>query len=89
MNGGRSMRLLAVEDNTYLRQEIVRLLQEDYTVDSAEDGDEALYQAEQNIYDAIILDVMLPGLDGFEVTKQIRKKGSKHRLFSDGTRCGG
>ncbi|BBO00085.1 response regulator transcription factor [Sporolactobacillus terrae] len=69
------MRLLAVEDNTYLRQEIVRLLQEDYTVDSAEDGDEALYQAEQNIYDAIILDVMLPGLDGFEVTEQIRKKG--------------
>ncbi|MCO7176400.1 response regulator transcription factor [Sporolactobacillus kofuensis] len=69
------MRLLVVEDNTYLLQEIVRLLSEEYTVDSAEDGDEALYLAEQNIYDAIVLDVMLPGMDGFEVTDQIRKKG--------------
>ncbi|MFT8310489.1 MAG: response regulator transcription factor [Sporolactobacillus sp.] len=68
------MRLLVVEDNHYLLQEIVRLLEE-YTVDSAEDGDDALYLAEQNIYDAIVLDVMLPGMNGFEVTERIRKKG--------------
>lgn len=69
------MRLLVVEDNHYLLQEIVRLLAEEYTVDSAEDGDDALYLAEQNIYDAIVLDVMLPGMNGFEVTERIRKKG--------------
>jgi len=69
------MRLLVVEDNHYLLQEIVRLLADEYTVDSAEDGDDALYLAEQNIYDAIVLDVMLPGMNGFEVTERIRKKG--------------
>ncbi|MFX3619446.1 MAG: response regulator transcription factor [Sporolactobacillus sp.] len=69
------MRLLAVEDNASLLTEIVRLLSEDYTVDSAEDGNDALYLAEQNIYDVLVLDVMLPGMDGFEITRQLRDKG--------------
>lgn len=68
------MRLLVVEDNRQLLQEITRFLSEDYDVDSAENGDDALYLAEQNIYDAIVLDVMLPGMDGFEVTRQLREK---------------
>ncbi|WP_353948537.1 response regulator transcription factor [Sporolactobacillus sp. Y61] len=68
------MRLLVVEDHKQLLKEIVRLLSEDYQVDAAENGEDALYMAEQDIYDALILDVMLPGMDGFEVTKQMREK---------------
>ncbi|CAM3113457.1 response regulator transcription factor [Sporolactobacillus spathodeae] len=69
------MKLLAVEDNRPLLEEIVRLLAEDYHVDAADNGDDGLYLAEQNIYDAIVLDVMLPGMDGFEMTRRLRAKG--------------
>lgn len=67
------MRLLAVEDNQALLKEIVSRLSEDYKVDAADNGEDALFLAEQNIYDVLILDVMLPGLDGFEVTKRLRE----------------
>lgn len=66
------MRLLVVEDNRQLLHEIVALLSDEYHVDSAENGEDALYMAEQNIYDALVLDVMLPGMDGFEVTRRLR-----------------
>jgi two-component system copper resistance phosphate regulon response regulator CusR len=46
-------------------------------VDTATTGDDALYQAEINTYDLIILDVMIPGRDGFAVCKQIRKTGNR------------
>jgi two-component system, OmpR family, response regulator CiaR len=68
------MRLLIVEDNEALLDSIVQLLEKDYTLDTATRGDEALYQAEQGIYDAIILDVMLPEMDGFDIVKALRKK---------------
>lgn len=68
------MRLLIVEDNEALLDSIVQLLEKDYTLDTATRGDEALYQAEQGIYDAIILDVMLPEMNGFDIVKALRKK---------------
>ncbi|HET6872522.1 MAG TPA: response regulator transcription factor [Sporolactobacillaceae bacterium] len=68
------MRLLIVEDNEALLDSIVQLLEKDYTLDKATRGDEALYQAEQGIYDAIILDVMLPEMNGFDIVKELRKK---------------
>lgn len=68
------MRVLVVEDNVKLLESIVTLLSEEYTVDSTEAGDEALYMAQQNIYDAIVLDVMLPEMDGFEVLKSLREE---------------
>lgn len=68
------MRLLIVEDNQALLESIVQLLEKDYTLDTATRGDEALYQAEQGIYDAIILDVMLPEMNGFDIVKELRKK---------------
>jgi DNA-binding response OmpR family regulator len=68
------MRLLIVEDNEALLDSIVQLLEKDYTLDTATRGDEALYQAEQGIYDAIILDVMLPEMNGFDIVKVLRKK---------------
>lgn len=72
---GLGMRLLAVEDNRPLLDEIVRLLAEEYKVDSADNGEDGLYLAEQEIYDVIVLDVMLPGMDGFEVTRRLREQG--------------
>lgn len=67
------MRLLVVEDNVALLESIVHLLESEYTIDTATRGDEALYQAEQDIYDVIVLDVMLPEMDGFEILTKLRK----------------
>ncbi|WML52792.1 response regulator transcription factor [Neobacillus sp. PS3-12] len=71
------MRLLVVEDNLPLLDSIVQLLSDEFEVDQASNGDDGLFLAQQNIHDAIILDVMLPGIDGFEVLKIIRNEGSK------------
>ena len=68
------MKLLIVEDNELLLESIVQLLSDDYSIDTATTGDEGLYLAEQDIYDAIVLDVMLPEMDGFEIVENIRKK---------------
>ncbi len=69
------MRLLVVEDDPKLAALVARGLREDsYAVDVAEDGPKALTQTALNSYDAIILDVMLPGMDGFGVVKQLRQK---------------
>ena len=68
------MRVLVVEDNERLLESIVQVLSEEYTIDTAINGDDALYLAEQDIYDAIILDVMLPEMDGFEVLHRLRDK---------------
>jgi two-component system, OmpR family, response regulator CiaR len=71
------MRILVVEDNLPLLDSIVQLLSDEFEVDSASNGEDGLFLAQQNIHDAIILDVMLPEMDGFEVLKTIRKEGSK------------
>ncbi|MDQ0338050.1 DNA-binding response OmpR family regulator [Caldalkalibacillus uzonensis] len=66
------MRLLVVEDHQDLLDSIIEILSDEYVLDSATDGEEALFLAMQAIYDAIILDVMLPGLDGFEIVQKLR-----------------
>jgi len=71
------MRLLVVEDNLPLLDSIVQLLADEFEVDQASNGEDGLFLAEQNIHDVIILDVMLPGMDGFEVLKTIRNEGLK------------
>jgi len=72
-----SMRLLIVEDDKRIINFISKGLRENsYAVDLAQDGDRALDQISLNDYDAIILDVMLPGIDGFEVCREIRKNGN-------------
>ena len=68
------MRVLVVEDNELLLESIVQLLSDEFTADSTTKGDEALYLAEQNIYDVIILDVMLPEINGFDVIRELRAK---------------
>ena len=68
------LKLLVVEDNVSLLESIKKILSDEYEVDTADNGDDGLFLAQQNIYDAIVLDVMLPGLDGFEIVQQIRKE---------------
>ena len=69
------MRLLIVEDEPdFLRTLVQALREEGYAVDEAGDGEEGLYKAESYDYDAIVLDVMLPQLDGFEVLRRLRRK---------------
>ncbi len=69
------MRILIVEDEKSLVSIIKdKLTKEKYIVDSSYDGEEGLYNALMNIYDLIILDVMLPKIDGFEILKRIREE---------------
>ena len=72
------MRVLIAEDDPGVQRFVARGLKEQaYAVDTVATGPEALEQAEINTYDIIILDVMLPGLDGFEVCRRLREGGLK------------
>jgi two-component system, OmpR family, response regulator len=69
------MRVLVVEDEAKLARLVARGLREEgYAVDVAERGEDAVWMAEATQYDAILLDVMLPGVDGFEVARRLRGK---------------
>ncbi len=67
------MRLLVIEDEDDLRASLALALRDSgYAVDLAADGGEGLYKAGNSDYDAIVLDVMLPRLDGWELLRQLR-----------------
>lgn len=69
------MRILIVEDEFNLADVILnRLKMEKYNVDISTDGEEGLYNALTGIYDLIILDVMLPKKNGYEILKEIKKE---------------
>lgn len=69
------MRVLVVEDEKRILQFVTKGLEEaGFTVDSCETGDEGLLRATTQSYDAIVLDIMLPGRDGLSVLRQIREK---------------
>jgi len=70
------MRILLAEDEDKLARYIKRGLEEAaYTVDLASDGEEAIWLAENHGFDAAVLDVMMPGRDGFSVVRQLRRQG--------------
>ncbi len=70
------MRLLLVEDEKRMAQALCEILRlEKYEVDHISDGISGLAAIESDIYDIIILDVMLPGMNGYEIVKQARQKG--------------
>lgn len=70
------MRLLLVEDEKRMAQALCELLRlEKYEVDHYADGIEGLAAIESNIYDIVILDIMLPGMNGYEIAKKARSKG--------------
>lgn len=69
------MRILVVEDDKKVAGFIKKGMEEEtYAVDVAHDGEDGLYLGEQNQYDMIILDLMLPKLNGLEVLTRLRKK---------------
>lgn len=73
-----TMRVLVVEDDRALRKAVVNILQdEDYLTEEAEAGDEGLLLAETHTYDLLVLDIMLPGMDGLSLIKRLRTKGVK------------
>ena len=68
------MRILVVEDEPRLLRNLAKALREEgYAVDTAEAGDDGLFKAESYDYDAIVLDIMLPQRDGWEVLDRLRK----------------
>jgi len=76
---GNPVRVLIVEDEPRLAENIARSLRESagYAVDVAPDGQEGLFLAESNPYDSVILDLMLPKLDGMQVLTRIRRAGQR------------
>ena len=71
------MRVLVVEDDERIARFVAKGLREQaYAVDVSVNGDDAIYKASISDYDAIILDVMIPGRDGFQVCSELRAAGS-------------
>jgi two-component system OmpR family response regulator len=81
------MRVLIVEDELRMASLIRRgLVHEGLAADIAGCGEDALWMAPAHDYDAVVLDVMLPDLDGFEVCRRLRTAGVVARADADGTR---
>jgi two-component system, OmpR family, copper resistance phosphate regulon response regulator CusR len=75
MHYNKYMRILIVEDDRKVGAFLEKgLKEENYAVDLCRTGDEALYEAQINSYDVIILDIMLPGEDGFTICRKLREK---------------
>jgi len=69
------MRVLVIEDEPELRRVLTQALREDgYAVDEAADGPDGLFKAIAWAYDIVLLDLMLPGLDGLELLKRLRRE---------------
>jgi len=76
------MRLLLVEDYPPLQKSVVKGLREaGFAVDVTGDGKEALWYAESNQYDVIVLDLMLPGLDGLSILRRLRAGGRESHVL--------
>ena len=76
------MRLLLIEDYRPLQKSLTKGLREaGFAVDTTGDGNEGLWYAMGNDYDVIILDLMLPGMDGLKILKELRAKGRKNPVL--------
>lgn len=83
------MRLLLIEDNPPLRNSVQQYLREaGFLVDAVATGDEGLWAASENPYDAILLDLMLPGVDGMEILRRLRAKGNPIHILVISARDG-
>lgn len=70
------MRLLVAEDDPKLLKTLIRILQTDHhTVDGVENGEDALHYVRTGEYDGLVLDIMMPGLDGISLLKKLRNEG--------------
>ena len=76
------MRLLLIENYRPLRQSLTKGLREaGFAIDTTGDGEEGLWYAMGNDYDVIILDLMLPGVDGLKILKKLRAKGQQSHVL--------
>ena len=76
------MRVLVVEDYEPVRKSVSQGLRNaGFAVDAAADGEEGLWYARTNDYDAIVLDIMLPGMSGLAVLRELRKTGRKTHVL--------
>lgn len=74
-------KILVVDDEARIRRLLKMYLErENYEIDEAENGDEAIQKGLQSDYDLILLDLMMPGTDGIEVCNQIRDKKATQSL---------
>ncbi|MCW1922568.1 response regulator transcription factor [Luteolibacter arcticus] len=83
------MRLLVVEDHTALREGLCQFFREaGYLVDSEAGGEEGLWAAQGSEYDAVILDLMLPGVDGMSILRRLRAQGNPIHILVISARDG-
>lgn len=76
------MKILIIEDEFALADALsTKLKKQNYNVDIITDGLEGYYYAKSNIYDLIILDVMLPNMDGFEILKKLRNENISSKII--------
>ena len=74
------MRILIVEDEESLADLVAnRLKKEKYVVDVSLDGEDGLYNALLDIYDLVLLDIMLPGVNGIEILKEMKRTISNQK----------
>ena len=74
-------KILIIEDDKFLRQLIVqKLVKEDYDVMEAIDGEDGLKKAKEGSPDLILLDLILPGIDGFEVLNQMKQENLLEKI---------
>ena len=66
------MKILIIEDDRAISRAIAAALGSRYAFDQAFDGEEGLFFAQQNVYDLVVLDIMLPALDGYGVLERLR-----------------
>jgi DNA-binding response OmpR family regulator len=72
------MRILVVEDDPKIASFVVNgLKQSGFAVDHARDGEDGLFQAQSIPYDAAVVDVMLPKMDGLRLVQQLRRSGAR------------
>jgi len=74
-------RILIAEDDEMVRRIIKEVLQDDYELYFAEDGSEALQLAKEHIPDLLLLDIMMPKKNGFEVCRELRKDEEMQKLI--------
>src|ERR1700724_3231012 len=84
--GDIPVRVLVVEDEIRLAENVARSLRESagYAVDVAADGQEGLFLAESNTYDVVLLDLMLPKMDGMQLLTRIRQAGQLTPVLTSG-----
>lgn len=76
------MRVLVIEDYPPTRKAVVKALREEgHSVDEADNGADGLWRSTRGAYDVIVLDLMLPQVDGMEILKTLRKEGSKAHVI--------